>query len=154
MNARTARLLASVAALAWLAGCSLGSVMIQERESPLGFEATIERITANAHAHGWEVPRSFDFQQALTARGRPDPGRITVLKLCSPDFATRMFGSDDSKYVSVMAPCSIAVYEKSDGRTYVSTMNMQLMSKLMGAEVGPVLGDIAAEDEAILAFTR
>jgi uncharacterized protein (DUF302 family) len=154
MNTRTTLKLLTPVVLLWLAGCSLGPAMIDERQSPLSFEATIERITTNARALGWEVPRSFDFQKALTSRGRPDPGRMTVLKLCSPDFATRMFASDDSKYVSVMAPCSIAVYEKSDGRTYVSTMNMKLMSKLMGADVGPVLGDIAAEDEAILAFIR
>jgi uncharacterized protein (DUF302 family) len=154
MNARAALRLFALLALLWLVGCSLGSVMIHERQSPLGFEDTIERITANAQAHGWEVPRSFDFQQALIARGQPDPGRITVLKLCSPEFATRMFDSDDSKYVSVMAPCSIGVYEKSDGRTYVSSMNMKLMSKLMGPDVGPVLGEIGAEDDDILAFTR
>jgi uncharacterized protein (DUF302 family) len=126
----------------------------REQASPLGFDATIDRITANAHAQGWEVPRAFDFQKSLTERDKPDPGRMTVLKLCSPDFAWRMFAQDESKYVAVMAPCSIAVYEKTDGRTYVSTMNMKLMSKLLEPEVGPVLGDIAAEDEQILAFTH
>lgn len=154
MNARSVIRNVFVVALLSLVGCSAGRLMIHEQQSPLGFEATIERITENAHAQGWEVPRAFDFQQALTSRGQPDPGRITVLKLCSPEFASQMFSRDESKYVSVMAPCSIGVYEKSDGRTYVSTLNMKLMSKLMGPEVGPVLGGIAADDEAILAFTR
>jgi uncharacterized protein (DUF302 family) len=63
-----------------------------------------------------------------------------------------MFAQDDSKYVSVMAPCSVSVYEKSDGQTYLATMDMALMAKLMGGDVGPVLEDIAAEDAAIIAF--
>jgi len=137
-----------------LSGCSMGSLMIHEEQSPLDFDATVARITENARAQGWEVPRAFDFQQALTSRGQPDPGRITVLKLCSPEFAAQMFSEDASKYVSVMAPCSIGVYEKSDGLTYVSTMNIRLMSQLMGDEVGPVLRNIADDDERILAFLR
>lgn len=135
-----------------LVGCSMGSLMIREQESPLDFEATVARITENARRQGWEVPRAFDFRTALVKRGQPDPGRITVLKLCSPEFASRMFARDTSKFVSVMAPCSVSVYERSDGRTYVSSMNMKLISKLMGREVGPVLSDIAEEDEQILAF--
>ena len=59
-----------------------------------------------------------------------------------------------SEYVAVMAPCSIAVYEKSDGQTYISSMNMKMMSRLMGKQVGPILGDIAVQDEAILAFAH
>jgi uncharacterized protein (DUF302 family) len=153
MNARKLFRFTSVLVLLSILGCSAGKVMIHERRSPLDFDATVATIKQNAHAQGWEVPRDFDFQKALTARGQPDPGRITVLKLCSPEFATRMFVDDESKFVSVMAPCSISVYEKSDGRTYISTMNMKLMSRLMGPTIGPVLGDIAVDDEAILAFT-
>lgn len=152
MNARKLFRISSVLLVLSILGCSVGEVMIRERPSPLGFDATIETIKQNAQAQGWEVPRDFDFRKALTARGQPDPGRITVLKLCSPEFATRMFRDDESKFVSVMAPCSISVYEKSDGRTYISTMNMKLMSRLMGPSVGPVLGDIAADDASILAF--
>lgn len=52
-----------------------------------------------------------------------------------------------------MAPCSISVFEKSDGQTYVATMNMGLMARLMGDGIGPVLAEIAADDAAILRFT-
>jgi uncharacterized protein (DUF302 family) len=135
-----------------LAGCSMGPLLIHEQRSPYDFDTTLATITANAKTQGWQVPKTFDFQASLLAHGQPDPGRMTVVKLCSPTHASRMFASDASKYVSVMAPCSISVYEKSDGNTYVSTMNMGLMARLMGDEVGTVLADIARDDAAIVAF--
>jgi len=144
----------AVVLLVSLGGCDMGSLMIKEHRSPYDFDATIATIIANANARGWEVSKVFNFEKSLLAHGQPDPGPMTVIKLCSPEFASRMFADDDAKFVSVMAPCSISVYEKADGSTFVATMNMGLMSKLMGNDVGPVLADIAADDNRILAFTR
>ncbi|MBK1702089.1 hypothetical protein CKO41_04130 [Thiococcus pfennigii] len=152
MSTRLQWLVAIMLPALLIAGCGLGSVMIRERPSPYGFDATVDAIFEAAAERGWEVPKVFDFQQALVSRGQPDPGRISVIKLCSPEFATRMFASDASKAVSVMAPCSISVYEKSDRRTYVATMNMALFARLMPQPVSDVLADIAADDAAILAF--
>jgi uncharacterized protein (DUF302 family) len=135
-----------------LAGCSMGSLFIHEQRSPYDFDTTVAKVVENAQARGWVVPQAFDFQKSLLAHRQPDPGRMKVIKLCSPELASRMFADDDSKFVSVMAPCSISVYEKSDGRTYLAAMDMALMSKLIGGNVGPVLADIAAEDAAIIGF--
>jgi uncharacterized protein (DUF302 family) len=142
----------AVAVALLLAGCSLGSMFIHEQRSPYDFDTTVATIIDNAKARGWVIPETFDFQKSLVAHHKPDPGPMKVIKLCSPDLASRMFAQDDSKYVSVMAPCSVSVYEKSDGQTYLATMDMALMAKLMGGDVGPVLEDIAAEDAAIIAF--
>lgn len=137
-----------------LASCSLASFMVHEHRSPYDFDKTVATVVKNAQMRGWEVPKIFDFQKSLLAHEQPDPGRLSVIKLCSPKFASRMFASDTSKFVSVMAPCSIAIYENSDGQTYLSVMNMGLMAHLMGNEVGPVLADIAADDAAIIGFAR
>jgi uncharacterized protein (DUF302 family) len=135
-----------------LAGCEMGSMMIQEKKSPYGYEQTIATLQENAKARGWIVPKVYDFQRSLLANDQPDPGRVTVLKLCHPKFAGRMLEKDASKFVSVMMPCSVSVYEKDDGKTYVAAMNMNLMSRVMGVEVGSILKQVAAEDEAILGF--
>lgn len=56
-------------------------------------------------------------------------------------------------YVSVMMPCSIAVYQKNDGKTYVSTMNNGLMGKMFGGVVAEVMGGpVAANEEKFMAF--
>jgi uncharacterized protein (DUF302 family) len=50
-----------------------------------------------------------------------------------------------------MMPCSIAVYEKSDGKVYVSSMNMGLMSS---GVVGDTLAKVAADDAKTLSFLK
>ena len=54
-------------------------------------------------------------------------------------------------FLSVMMPCSIAVYEKADGKTYVSTMNSGLMGKMFGGTAAAVMAGPVAKDTA--AFT-
>jgi uncharacterized protein (DUF302 family) len=51
-------------------------------------------------------------------------------------------------------PCSIGVYEKENGKTYVASMNMKLMSKVMGSSVNPILKQVAENDAQILAFLK
>ncbi|MEN8170793.1 MAG: DUF302 domain-containing protein [Pseudomonadota bacterium] len=88
----------------------------------------------------------------MLKNNQPDPGRIKVLKLCHPSIASKMLTPDDSKYVGAMMPCSVAVYEKSDGSTYVSSMNMGLMATMFGGEIGDTLNQVADEDAIILRF--
>jgi uncharacterized protein (DUF302 family) len=135
-----------------LAGCSMGELMVHETKSPLGFEETVSAITESAERLGWVVPKVFDFQKSLLKFEQDDPGQIKVLKVCKPEYAARLLVRDESKYVSVLMPCSIAVYEKSDGYTYVAAMNMKLMSKLFDGEIGDTLSTVAKEDRGILAF--
>ena len=137
-----------------LAGCDFSSMMIHEAESPYGHEETIAAIKQNAAELGWKVPKEYDFQALLIKHNQPDPGRISVIKLCHPEIAARMLAQDENKFVSAMMPCSIGVYEKQDGKTYVASMNMKLMSKVMGSSVGPILNRVAENDAQILAFLK
>lgn len=135
-----------------LSSCNMGQVMMHEKQSPYDFDKTVETILANTKEQGWIVPKTYDFQKSLIKHKQPDPGRINVLKICKPDYASKLLASDDTKFVGAMMPCSIAVYEKSDGKTYVSSMNMGLMSKMFSGVVGDTLGKVASDDEAILSF--
>lgn len=145
-------LIALVLATVVLAGCSVSDMMIVEKKSPYDFEKTVATIQENAKARDWFVPKIYDFQKSLLKHNQPDPGKITVLKLCHPEIAGKMLANDDNKHISVMMPCTISVYEKQDGNTYVATMNMRLMSKVMGSEIGAILKRVAEEDAALLAF--
>lgn len=137
--------------LTFLFACSAGHIMMNEEKSPFDFDKTVTTIVENAKANQWLVPKVYDFQAALIARGQADPGKIKIIKLCRPEYAAKMLSDEDSRYVSVMMPCSVSVYEKSDG-VYVSSMNMSLMSKVMGGHVGEILADVAADDKVILDF--
>ena len=49
-------------------------------------------------------------------------------------------------FLSVMMPCSIGVYEKSDGKTYISTMNAGLLGRMFGGVVAEVMAGSVARD--------
>jgi uncharacterized protein (DUF302 family) len=135
-----------------LAGCSMGELMVHEAKSPLDFEETVSAITESAERLGWVIPKVYDFQKSLLKFELDDPGQIKVLKVCKPEYVARLLVRDDSKYVSVLMPCSVAVYEKSDGYTYVAAMNLQLMSRLFDGEIADTLSAVAKEDRSILSF--
>jgi uncharacterized protein (DUF302 family) len=118
------------------------------------FDKTVTTIVDNAKARGWLIPKVYDFQKSFIDKGQPDPGRIKIIKTCHPDFAGPLLQEDHNKFVSVMMPCSISVYEKKDGSIYVGSMNMGLMSKMFTGLVGETLGKVAKEDEAILQFLK
>ncbi|MEA3282854.1 MAG: DUF302 domain-containing protein [Euryarchaeota archaeon] len=61
---------------------------------------------------------------------------------------------DDAKYVAVMMPCSVAIYEKSDGNTYVASMNVGMRGKVFGGAVDQTMSKVTADDKKILGFAE
>jgi uncharacterized protein (DUF302 family) len=135
-----------------LAGCSMGELMVHEVKSPYDFEKTVALVTETAKGLGWVVPKVYDFQKSLVNFDQADPGKIKVLKVCKPEYAASLLKQDKTKFISVMMPCSVSIYEKSDGTTYVATMNLELFSKLFSGDAAKILAMVAEEDRNILAF--
>lgn len=149
-------LLAGLTAMAM--GCSMKNMMVEERVSPLGFDETVNKIIANAEAIGWKIPQK--------GKGNPAPihksikkhiGKtvlpVKVIKVCNPNYAYDLLKDDESRYVSVMMPCSISVYKKSDGKTYVANMKAARMGSLMGGNVAKVMdGPVSGDQEKMLEF--
>lgn len=50
----------------------------------------------------------------------------------------------------LLLPCSIAVWEGDDDKTYLSMMNLGLMAKLFGGNISKVMGSRAARDEKVM----
>jgi uncharacterized protein (DUF302 family) len=124
-------------------GKSLAPQMLIELESPLGFDETLDKIIENAKAAGWKVPKKWrvNFQRNLEKVTGKDIGPNQVIKMCEPEAAVKMLMHDEYKLLTTMMPCTIAVYQKSDGKVYISMMNM----KILGLMYGGVIADIADE---------
>ena len=129
-------------------------MMIHEAKSPYDFNTTVETIIANAESEGWTVPKVYDFQKSLLDAGSGDIGRIKVIEMCQPEYASGLLGTDDTKFVAVMMPCAVAVYEKSDGGTYVASMNIGIMGKVFGGAVDETMSKVARDDRVILGFAE
>jgi uncharacterized protein (DUF302 family) len=128
--------------------------MLVEHLSPLGFEETLTQLEENAKALGWKVPSKWkvDFQRNLKKVTGTDIGRNSVLKMCAPDAAVPLLVKDEFKMLSALMPCTIAVYEKSDGKTYIAMMNLRVMGMMYGEEVADMAERLAPQMDKMLEF--
>jgi len=149
-----ALVLCSIFAISASVADSHGSVppMLVEHSSPLGFEETLAKLEENAKALGWKVPSKWkvDFQKNLKRVTGQDIGRNSVLKMCAPDAAVPLLMKDEFKMLSALMPCTIAVYEKSDGKTYIAMMNLRVMGEMYGAEVAEMAERLAPQMDKML----
>lgn len=63
-----------------------------------------------------------------------------------------MLKADDRKKLGNMMPKSFAVYEKSDGQVFVSTMNGAVIGKLFGGETEKIIERVSLEVENMMRF--
>lgn len=71
----------------------------------------------------FSVLHSYDFREILAGKGFPIERTVTVFEICRAPMAATMLAANPS--FAVFMPCRIAVY-KENGKTIVSTMNMEL----------------------------
>jgi uncharacterized protein (DUF302 family) len=130
------------------------ATMLIERPSPLGFEETLERIEENAREMGWKVPEKWkvDFQRNFKKITDTDIGPNRVLKMCEPFAAAKLLVKDEYKQLAAMMPCTIAVYQKSDGKTYIAMMNLDAMAQMYGGDVKDMAAELAPQMERMLDF--
>lgn len=136
------------AALIMVIGAGLmPKLMVKEQLSPLGYEETIAHITTKVNEGGWKVSATMRLDKSLAKEGKTVKPAASM-KICQPDYAEQVLLDDKARFLSVMMPCSIAVYEKEDGKTYISTMNAGLMGRLFGGTAQSVMGGPVAKETA------
>ena len=81
-----------------------------------------------------------------------DIGPNRVLKMCEPHAAVKLLLKDEYKQLTAMMPCTIAVYVKSDGNTYVSMMNLEAMGQMYGGDVLEMTKELGPQMEQMLKF--
>ncbi|MDF7824203.1 DUF302 domain-containing protein [Pontiellaceae bacterium B12227] len=122
-------------------------MMLSEQPSPLGYEETIAKIQNNVTNSGWKVSALMRLDKTLAKEGKAVLP-VASFKICQPDHAEQVLLDDDARFLSVMMPCSIGVYEKADGKTYISTMNAGLMGRMFGGTAQQVMGGAVAKETA------
>ena len=87
----------------------------------------------------------------MKKHGGGDLPPVRLINLCQANHAFNILQEDANKVLSVMMPCTISVYEKTDGKTYVGTMNAGLWGKMFGGTVARVMGgEVAAQQKEFL----
>ncbi|MCX6258530.1 MAG: DUF302 domain-containing protein [Bacteroidia bacterium] len=129
--------------------------LIIEKKSPVNLDDTVQKITENALALGWTVPGIKEIDKMIFRNGGPLVLPVRLVELCHPQHAGEMLKSDKTKFSAVMMPCTIAVYEKKDGKTYVGYMNIRKTGDMFEGTIKEVMGEkVAVDQDKILNFLQ
>jgi len=130
-------------------------MMLTEQLSPYSVEQTVEKIRSNAKSEGWVISSTQPLHESVKKHGGGDLPPVILINLCQADHAYKILQEDSNKVISVMMPCTMSVYQKSDGRVYVGTMNAGLLGTMFGGTVAEVMGGtVAAQQQKIILFLR
>jgi uncharacterized protein (DUF302 family) len=127
----------------------VSKLMFSVNESKFDFVKTIEVLKASVDHHKWSIPYQYDLQQTMTKNGF-EVLPVNVFSICKPDVAVKILSSDQDRHISSMMPCRISVYQKTNGKTYVSRMNAGFLSKLLGGKAKAIMGEAGNRSEDIL----
>jgi len=130
------------------------SVMPYENLSPYTTEETVNKIKENAMKAGWVVPNVRPLHKSILKHGGEKILPVMLVNLCQADHASNLLKEDANRKISVHMPCTISVYEKSDGKTYISTMDVGLLGKTFGGKVAKILKEIATDQQSFIDFSK
>lgn len=127
----------------------LPRVMFLEDESKYGFDETNLLIEKHTREMNWNLPHQYDLQATLKKHGL-DVGPVKIFSLCKPSVAHKILGADEERVASALMPCRISVYQRKDGKVYVSRLNAHLFSRFLGKTIRQAMKEAATENEQIL----
>lgn len=123
------------------------ALMLPEQRSAYPLDETVTRLTAAAKTAGWVVSSVVELEKSIEKHGGGRIRPVHLVNLCQADHAARILQDDGARRVSVLMPCTLSVYEKSDGSVWVGAMNPGLMAPLFGGVVAEVFGGAVARDQ-------
>ncbi len=120
-----------------------------ETESRYGFQETVKTLTETIISGGWKILTVHNLQESMKKAGK-EVLPVQVFEICNPKHSYRLLSQDDKRIYSSLMPCRFSVYEKSDGKVYISRMNTILLSKQIGGLVEEVMTESTNETEEFL----
>ncbi|MCF8298669.1 MAG: DUF302 domain-containing protein [Saprospiraceae bacterium] len=128
---------------------SASKLMFHENESLYGFEETETKLKEEVAANDWKLLHVHDLQEKMIQNGF-DVIESKVFDLCKPAYSGEILLKDDERIISSIMPCGLALYKKSNGKTYVSRMNSGLMAKPMKGIIPGIMKKATDDVEKIL----
>lgn len=128
-----------------------GGLMFEERVSPFTVEETVARIQHNIQAagNGWALFGLRYPTRPVEAEG-VSVLPVMLIEACSPKYSGPILKDDKVRFLSLLMPCKIGVYKKSDGKVYIGIMNAGLIGKLFGPLVGETMRHVVEDQESFL----
>lgn len=112
--------------------------LIIEHVSPFDVATTVEKLIEAAAQKDWQNPAVHNLQQSLAKSGK-EVKPVQVIEICKADYSGKMLEKNHERISSILMPCRISVYEKEDGKTYVTLLNMGAMSTGLPADTAAAI---------------
>ncbi len=130
------------------------SMMLKEVKSPYALDETVEKIKANAEAKGWVIPSVKPLHQSIKKHsgGKKIVPPVMLVNLCNANYAFDTLVQDKNKKISVFMPCTISVYEKTDGSVWIGYMNAKLLGDMFGGDVAKVMSEVNKDQQNFINF--
>jgi len=125
-------------------------MMFKVYKSKLGFDETVSAVAEAATRNGWQIPDIRDLQKEYQEAGFSDMTKVKIMYFCNPRGGYDILKDDRNKSMSVMMPMGVSIYETSEGRVEIATMNLGMMSGMFSDVVQEVLSNGAANLEKTL----
>ena len=133
----------------------LPRLILPETRSDYSLDATVTRLTDAAKAAGWVVQSIVELEKSIEKNGGGVVRPVRLVNICQARHAARIMNDDTARHASVLMPCTISVYEKSDGSIWVGAMNAGLIAPFFGGVVAEVMGRaVPREQESFIAAVR
>ncbi len=143
---------AGIVVLGGILATQMNSLMFTERESPFGLMETVARIQRNIESvKGWKLVGLRSPSNSIRAEGAWVP-EVVLIETCNTDYSKPILKQEDKLTISILIPCKIAVYKKSDGKVYIGSMNAGLMGWFFGWRIGRVMSQVAADQKKFFVF--
>jgi uncharacterized protein (DUF302 family) len=121
-----------------------------ENESKYNFVETVEKLTSEIENNSWKLSAIHDLQDTLK-KNSYDVLPVKVFALCHPKHSSQILTKDDERIMSLLMPCRISVYKKSNGKTYLSRMNAGKLATSIGGIIEEVMNASFEDVEKIIA---
>jgi len=132
---------------------SSGKMMVKEMKSPYDFDKTVEVMAAQINGKpGWHVTDIIDQNKEVSENGGSPIGNYKIIKYCHGGYSSQVLIEDDLKQMGNMMPKTFAVYEKTNGQVFISTMNGAVMGKIFGGEFEKIIEEVSLEVEDMMRF--
>lgn len=128
---------------------STANQLFTESLSKYTFDETVKKLNETITGDGWKVIIAHDLKATLQKHNF-DVLPIQVFEICNPKYSSKMLEKDDLRIYSSLMPCRFSVYEKSDGKTYISRMNSAMIAESIGGLVEEVMAQAIFDMEKFL----
>ncbi len=94
--------------------------------SDQSIEKIAQNVPAECEKNKFSLLHSYHYHEILESKGFPIKRKAFIYEICQAKLASKMLTTHPE--FSIFMPCKIAIYE-NEGKTIISTMNMEMMLK-------------------------